>query len=61
MRCLNCGSNHLGEIGPSQYYCWNCYVEIKKERHLYDVAGLDRDGTLVSLNDLFTEDERRVE
>ncbi|WLR49957.1 hypothetical protein LC040_11720 [Bacillus tianshenii] len=61
MKCPNCNCRDLGKIGVNQYYCWGCFVElsISKDRlHLHQV---EEDGSLSSLDDLFTEEETRLE
>jgi late competence protein required for DNA uptake (superfamily II DNA/RNA helicase) len=56
MRCPNCQSRDVGKIGSSQYYCWNCFIELSvssnKKLHVYQV---EEDGSLSSLDDLFLE------
>lgn len=56
MRCPNCQSRDIGKIGSSQYYCWNCFIELSvnsnKKLHVYQV---EEDGSLSSLDDLFLE------
>jgi len=27
MICPSCGSRATGQVGPDQYYCWDCCVE----------------------------------
>nr|WP_253288729.1 hypothetical protein [Amphibacillus sp. MSJ-3] len=61
MQCINCQSKNLGKIAPDHYYCWNCYIELRKKQDIFHVHEVDLDGSLLSLDDLFTEAERRVQ
>lgn len=61
MECPNCKRKDLGKIGPSQYYCWNCFIEltiVNEEAVIYQV---EQDGSLSSLNDLFTDEQRKMQ
>ena len=61
MECPNCNRKDLGKIGPSQYYCWNCFIEltiVNEEAVIYQV---EQDGSLSSLNDLFTDEQRKMQ
>jgi hypothetical protein len=61
MNCPNCKGNNIGKIGNQQYYCWNCCIELSAINGVLDVHQVESDGSLSSLNDLFTEDERRFQ
>lgn len=61
MRCPNCSSKDIGKIGSQQYYCWNCFVEMSVSGNELTVHQVEADGSLSSLNDLFTEEERKLE
>lgn len=54
--CPNCKSKDIGKIGASQYYCWNCYVELSVVGdQIVDIFQVEEDGSISSLNDLFEE------
>lgn len=55
--CVNCNSVNLGKIAEHQYYCWNCFIEISTKHEQIEVHQVEVDGTLSSLDDLFTEKE----
>lgn len=61
MKCINCKSKNLGKIASDRYYCWNCFIELEKKDDVFHIHELDLDGSLLSLDDLFTEDERRAQ
>lgn len=27
MNCPGCGSRSTGQVGPGQFYCWDCCIE----------------------------------
>jgi hypothetical protein len=56
LRCPNCNSIDLGVIAPLHFYCWGCFIEMKKNGERYDIFQVEEDGSLSSLNDLFYED-----
>ncbi|WP_174613897.1 hypothetical protein [Virgibacillus ihumii] len=59
--CPNCKGNDLGKIGPQQYYCWNCFIELSVDENVLAIHQVESDGSLSSLDDLFTEDERKIQ
>jgi hypothetical protein len=61
MRCPNCSSKDIGKIGSQQFYCWNCFVEMSVTGNELTIHQVESDGSLSSLNDLFTEEERKLE
>ncbi|SEO34171.1 hypothetical protein SAMN04488134_106134 [Amphibacillus marinus] len=61
MECINCKSKNIGQISQNHYYCWNCFVEMHREQDVFHIHEVDLDGSLLPLNDLFSEDERRVQ
>jgi hypothetical protein len=61
MRCPNCQSKDLGKIGVNQYYCWGCFIELSVVNDRLSLHQVEEDGTLSSLDDLFDEDETRLE
>ncbi|OEH91513.1 hypothetical protein [Bacillus solimangrovi] len=61
MICPNCKSKDLGKIGVNQYYCWCCFVELSYTKGRFSLHQVEEDGTLSSLDDLFTDDEMRHE
>ncbi|CDQ39481.1 MULTISPECIES: hypothetical protein [Virgibacillus] len=58
MRCPNCNGKDIGKIGSQQYYCWNCFIEMSVINNKLTIHQVEADGSLSSLNDLFSEDER---
>ncbi|MBU5265813.1 DUF2797 domain-containing protein [Virgibacillus proomii] len=60
MRCPNCHGKDIGKIGTSQYYCWNCFIEMTVQNNKLTIHQVEADGSLSSLNDLFNEDERTI-
>lgn len=61
MRCPNCKSTNIGKIANYHFYCWNCYIELRQVDDILTMNEVDIDGTLLSLDDLFSEEERRIE
>lgn len=60
MQCPNCLGKNLGKIGVHVYYCWTCYIELSVEKEKLHIHQIEADGSLSSLNDLFSEEERTV-
>ncbi|MDY0408547.1 hypothetical protein ACFFIS_03215 [Virgibacillus soli] len=60
MQCPNCQSKDIGKIGSTQFYCWNCFIEITMMNEILNVHQIEADGSLSSLDDLFTEEERKI-
>ncbi|WP_338754797.1 hypothetical protein [Bacillus sp. FJAT-52991] len=58
--CPNCQGKEIGKIGTTQYYCWNCFIELSIADDLISVHQVEEDGSLSSLDDLFEEDERKL-
>ncbi|MFA9557156.1 hypothetical protein ACERII_07630 [Evansella sp. AB-rgal1] len=61
MRCPNCKGKDIGKIGTNQYYCWNCFIELSISGGRFCLHQVEVDGSLSSLDDIFEEDERRIE
>ncbi|WP_100011911.1 hypothetical protein [Lentibacillus sediminis] len=61
MRCPNCSGKDLGKIGVQQYYCWTCFIEIAVTDNRLTVSQVEADGSLSSLDDLFSAEERTME
>ncbi|MCR6110292.1 hypothetical protein HXA35_08120 [Bacillus sp. A301a_S52] len=61
MKCPNCSGRDIGKIGTNQYYCWSCYIELSISNGQLHLHQVEADGSLSSLDDLFTEDERQIE
>ncbi|WP_430791352.1 hypothetical protein VBD025_10195 [Virgibacillus flavescens] len=59
MECPNCSRKDIGKIGAQQYYCWNCFIEITIVNEEVVIHQIESDGSLSSLNDLFTDEEKR--
>ena len=61
LQCPNCKGKNIGIIGSQQYYCWTCFIELSigsgDELMIHQI---EADGSLSSLNDLFTEEERKI-
>ena len=60
MKCPNCHGSNLGKIGIQVYYCWTCYIEVLIEKNKLFLHQIEADGSLSSLDDLFTEEERSL-
>jgi hypothetical protein len=60
MRCPNCREKNIGKIGTEQYYCWTCFIEMVVEGNKLTIHQVEADGSLSSLNDLFSDEERKV-
>ncbi|GGH68442.1 hypothetical protein GCM10010978_01410 [Compostibacillus humi] len=60
LRCPNCNGKDIGKIGAQNYYCWNCFVEMTVVDNELAVHQIEADGSLSSLNDLFSEEERKL-
>jgi len=61
LNCPNCHSKDIGKIANNQYYCWSCFIEFAVEGDRYITFQVEEDGSLSSLDDLFTEDELRIQ
>lgn len=57
--CPNCRSKDIGKIGINQYYCWNCFIELSLSKGIIHTHQVEEDGSLSSLDDLFSEEDRR--
>lgn len=60
-RCPNCNGKNIGKIGPRQFYCWTCFIEMAVVNNELTIHQVEADGSLSSLDDIFTEDERKIE
>ncbi|RDW19342.1 hypothetical protein CWR48_09540 [Oceanobacillus arenosus] len=60
MRCPNCNGKDIGKIGSQNYYCWTCFVEMTILNNELTLHQIEADGSLSSLNDLFTEEQRKL-
>ncbi|ATH92594.1 hypothetical protein ACH95_10210 [Bacillus glycinifermentans] len=58
--CPNCKGKDIGKIGVNQYYCWGCFIELTLSKGKISTHQVEEDGTLSSLDDLFTDDERTI-
>lgn len=61
MRCPNCNGKDIGKIGAQNYYCWTCFIEMTVDNEKLTIHQVEADGSLSSLDDLFSEDERKLE
>ncbi|HLS07594.1 hypothetical protein [Lentibacillus sp.] len=59
--CPNCRGKDIGKIGTQQFYCWNCFIELTVFNEKLTIYQVEADGSLSSLDDLFTEDERKIQ
>lgn len=59
--CPNCHSRDIGKIANNQYYCWNCFIELTVEGDRLTLYQVEEDGSLSSLDDLFTEEELKIQ
>ena len=57
MKCPNCNSKAIGKIGSHQFYCWGCFIELPVNGEKMSVYQVEEDGTLSSLDDLFSGDD----
>lgn len=60
LECPNCHEKQIGKLGPSNYFCWVCSIELTisgKEVHIHQI---EADGSLSSLDDLFSKEERSI-
>lgn len=60
LRCPNCSSKDVGKVGSDQYYCWNCFIEMTVVGNRLNVHEIKVDGSLISLDNLFTDEERNI-
>ncbi|GAK11335.1 hypothetical protein JCM19039_1022 [Geomicrobium sp. JCM 19039] len=58
MHCPNCMWKNIGKIGTNQYYCWKCCIELVVQDETLSVYQVEEDGSLSSLDDVFSVDER---
>lgn len=61
LSCPNCHSRDIGRVAANQYYCWNCFIEMTVEGDRLLVHQVEEDGSLSSLDDLFTEEELKIQ
>ena len=59
MYCPNCRSKEIGKIGVNQFYCWDCFIDLSIVGGLLHMHRVEEDGTLSSLDDIFSEEERK--
>jgi len=60
LTCPNCHSREIGKIANNQYYCWNCFIELTVQGDHLTVHQVEEDGTLSSLDDLFSEEDLKI-
>lgn len=58
--CPNCNGKDIGKIGAQQYYCWTCFIEMTLHKNEIKIHEIEADGSLCSLDDLFSAEERRI-
>jgi hypothetical protein len=61
MHCPNCKTKDLGKIGTNQFYCWTCFIELTVTDGKLSLSQVEEDGSLTSLDDLFEEEDMRME
>ncbi|WP_112181437.1 MULTISPECIES: hypothetical protein [Paraliobacillus] len=61
MYCPNCKGKNIGKIGNQHYYCWNCFIELTVMEGVFNMHEVEEDGSLSSLDDLFTEEDRKMQ
>ena len=61
LSCPNCQSRDIGKIANNQFYCWNCFIELTIDGDRLNVFQVEEDGSLSSLDDLFSDDELSIE
>lgn len=59
MYCPNCKGKEIGKIGVNQFYCWDCFIELSIVNEILHMHQVEEDGSLSSLDDIFSEEERR--
>lgn len=58
--CPNCREKQIGKLSPTSYYCWVCSIELTVSGNELHIHQVEADGTLSSLDDLFSKEERRL-
>lgn len=61
LSCPNCQSRDIGKIANNQYYCWKCFIELTVQGDHLALHQVEEDGSLSSLDDLFTEEELKIQ
>lgn len=61
LSCPNCQSRDIGKIANNQYYCWNCFIELTVDGDRLNVFQVEEDGSLSSLDDLFSDEQLSIE
>lgn len=62
LHCPNCKTKNIGKIGNQHFYCWGCFIEFNiVEDNKINVFQVEEDGSLSSLNDLFDEEEMKLQ
>lgn len=59
--CPNCQSRDIGKIANNQFYCWSCFIELTVQGDHFAVHQVEEDGSLSSLDDLFTDEELKIQ
>lgn len=57
MSCPNCKGIDIGKIADTDYYCWQCFIQITRTKQRINIYEIEADGSLSSLNDLFNKEE----
>ena len=51
MVCPSCGSRATGQVGPDQYYCWDCCIEWQTRADGDEMFLIDEEGDLYPFTD----------
>lgn len=47
MMCPVCGGKSTGKVGVDQYYCWDCFVEFRRQGSEIQIFDVAEDGSLM--------------
>lgn len=51
MHCPNCASRAIGQVGPDQFYCWDCCIEWQTRADGDEMFLIDEEGDLYPFTD----------
>ena len=57
MNCPNCKGIDIGKISDTEYYCWQCCIQMIQKKQRINIYEIEADGSLSSLDDLYNKDE----
>ncbi|AVX30099.1 MAG: hypothetical protein ACOY3H_03510 [Bacillota bacterium] len=55
MICPVCGGKSTGKVGVDQYYCWDCFVEFRRQGNEIQVYDVAEDGSLMAWEEELAE------